>query len=404
MIVTDDRDAPVPPEAELLLHCARLQMDAATLAHAKTLLQTTLDWDYLLKIARRHKVMPLLYRQLKLNFDEAVPAALMLRLQDFFYLNVARNQILTEELCLVLEVFEENGVRAVPYKGPALAAHVYGDTALRQFSDLDIFVRQDDVAKASALLCSCGYRKEHELTNAQETAFLKIECEHLFMHAEKRVYLDLHWGFVPAYFPLKLDSEDMWQRLEPVSIGETRTHTFAPEDLLLVLCVNAGKEFWKELSRLCDINELIRSHPKLDWEMITRQANLAGARRMLFISLLLVHELLGATLPEQIIKSIEAERAVRPLALMVRQELFRDESERESVSHILKPAKALDGIPAQVKFHLRSALTPTPEDWTFINLPERLRFLYYLTRPVRLANKYLRPRPKQPADTGETSP
>jgi hypothetical protein len=391
MIVTGDsgRGALIPPEAELLLHCARLRINDETIRQAKALLQTTLDWDYLLKLARRHKVMPLVYRQLKTNFNEAVPAASMTRLQEFFYLNVARNQLLSDELCEVLELFEKSGVSAVSYKGLTLAASIYGDAALRQFSDLDIFVHQDEVKKASAVLTSRGYQGEHQLTSTQETAFLKIECEHLFRHEGKRVYLDLHWGFVPKYFPLRLDSESMWGRLEPTLIGETRTHTFAPEDLLLILCVNAGKEFWTELCRLCDINELIRAYPQLDWKMITQRATLAGARRMLFVSLLLAQDLLGATLPEHVSESITAERAVRPLALTVRRELFRDERKGGSVSHILKPAQALDGMPAQVKFHLRSALTPTPEDWTFISLPESLRFLYYLTRPFRLAKKYL---------------
>jgi hypothetical protein len=393
MTVTGDKDAAARlPEVQFLLDCARIEMSADSLARSRALLKKAkaFDWDYLFKIALRHKVLPLIYRQLKANFDEIVPAPLMLRLQDFFYLNAARNQLLTAELCEILEAFETGRVRVVPYKGPMLAARVYGDTALRQFSDLDIFVRQDEVTTASRLLYSRGYRKEHELTAAREKAFLKIECEHLFTCAEKQIYLDLHWGFVPKYFPIRLDSEAIWRRLEPVAIGDdTPTHTFAAEDLLLILCVNAGKEFWKELSRLCDINELIRAHPYLDWAGLARRAKLAGAYRMLLISLCLVHELLGATLPAEIIDSITAESAVRHLASIIERGLFREEGEGEGVAQILKPARALDGLPAQVKFHLRSALTPTPEDWTFVNLPERLRFLYYLTRPLRLTRKYL---------------
>jgi hypothetical protein len=373
---------------ELVLCCARTNLDAETIISARALLRKSLDWDHLLKTALRHKVMPLLYRQFKTHLNESVPAEFMERLRDYFYLNAARNHLLTEELCEVLESLEKNGIRAVPYKGPVLAANVYGDAAFRQFSDLDIFIHREDALKASELLCLRGYQREHELTSAQEKAFLKIGCEYMFIHDEKGIFLELHWGFAPTYFPLKLNAASMWQRLEPASLGETRTHTFAPADLLLILCVNAAKEFWKDLSRLCDIAELIRAHTHLDWETVTRQARLAGARRMLFISLILAHELLGANLPEQLIKSIEAERGVRHLALKLRRELFRDERETAGFSHILQPAKALDGLPAQVKFHLRLALTPTLEDWTFINLPGRVRFLYYLTRPLRLARKY----------------
>ena len=377
------------PEVALLLYCARTRLDAETAVRAKALLQQPLDWDDLLKTALRHKVMPLLYRQFKTNFNESVPAEFMERLRDYFYLNAARNHLLTEELCEVLELFERNSIRAIPYKGAALAESVYGDAAFRQFSDLDIFIHREDVAKASGLLHLRDYRKEHKLTNAREAAFIKIECEHLFIRDQGRVFLDLHWGFAPTYFPFKLDSEIMWRRLATIPLGKTHARSFAPEDLLLILSVNAGKESWKHLSSLCDIAELIRAYPNLDWEMIMRQAKRAGVRRMLHVSLLLADELLGAALPGQIIQAIAKERAVRHLVLKIKRELLRNERERSGISRVLKPAKSLDGLPDKIKFHLRLALTPSPEDWTFIRLPERLRFLYYLTRPLRLAKKYV---------------
>jgi hypothetical protein len=99
--------------------------------------------------------------------------------------------------------------------------------------------------------------------------------------------------------------------------------------------------------------------------------------------------LLGASIPVQIVQSLTADRAVRSLASRVRQKLFRNEQERAGVSQFLKPARALDGLRDRARFHLRLLLTPTPEDWTFINWPEPFRFLYYLTRPIRLARKYV---------------
>jgi hypothetical protein len=110
---------------------------------------------------------------------------------------------------------------------------------------------------------------------------------------------------------------------------------------------------------------------------------------MLFVSTLLAHDLLKAPVPLHIIQSMREARGVRRLVLTAKRELFRERKSLASVSGILKPAKALDGPLDRLRFHLRSALTPTPEDWTFINLPERFGFLYYLTRPFRLAKKYV---------------
>jgi putative nucleotidyltransferase-like protein len=377
------------PEWELLLCCTRLNPDSATQDRAKVLLQQNPDWDYLLQLALRQRVMPLLYRQLNQNFTDYAPADFMERLRDYFYLNAARNHLFTEELCELLRLFETNGIRAVAYKGPVLAAAVYGDVALRQFSDLDIMIRKEDVMKARALLRLHAYGAEHELTRAQEAALVKIECEQMFFREQGHIYVDLHWEFTPKYFPLKLDTESIWQRLATTSLGKTQALTFSTEDSLLILCVNAGKEFWPRLSGLCDVAAFVCASLNLDWERLTREATRANARRMLFVSLLLAHELLGAPIPAEIVQSLAADSKARFLASVVRQNLFCGEKEGAGVSQFLKPAKALDGLGDRAKFHLRLLLTPTLEDWTFINWPERFRSLYYLTRPFRLAGKYV---------------
>ena len=165
------------------------------------MLRQSIDWDALLELSLRHKVMPLLYRRLKAVFAEIVPVEFMERLRDYFYLNAARNHLLTKELCGILQLFDAGGIRAVPYKGPLLAAKLYGDVSLRQFNDLDIMVRREDVLKAFALLRKHGFRAERPLTEAQTAALLKVECEQMFFREEGRIYLDLHWGFVLIISP-----------------------------------------------------------------------------------------------------------------------------------------------------------------------------------------------------------
>jgi hypothetical protein len=391
-----DRELGFTPEAEMLLLCARAVPVEAARSRFEALLSREVNWELLLESALRHKVMPLLYRGLKSYGADSVPADFAARLKDYFYLNAARNLLLEEELGRVLDAFAEGGIPCVPYKGPALAAQLYGDAAYRQFSDLDIFVRKDDALRAGELLRLRGYRREQKLTASQEKAFLKVDCQFMFMREGEPIYLELHWGFTPTYLPVTLDSEGMWGRLESIYIGGTKARAFSAEDLLLILCVNAGKEFWRELQNLCDIAGLIRSRPGLDWERIERCAAKAGARRMLFTSLLLARDLLGTSVHEEVLRSARRERASAAIANEVGRIFFQDRNKGRDgssgagrVSRFLRPSHALDGALARARFYLRLALTPTLEDWTYVKLPYSLRGLYYLTRPVRLAGKYL---------------
>jgi len=49
---------------ELLLCCARTSVEAEQAEHLKILLKETLDWQYLMRMADIHGVVPLLYRSL----------------------------------------------------------------------------------------------------------------------------------------------------------------------------------------------------------------------------------------------------------------------------------------------------------------------------------------------------
>ncbi len=69
----------------------------------------------------------------------SVPATARRRLESHCRTVIAHNLALASELAELLELFEQSGVSAVPFKGPAWTQALYGDLARRQIRDLDIF-------------------------------------------------------------------------------------------------------------------------------------------------------------------------------------------------------------------------------------------------------------------------
>ena len=377
------------PEVELLLNCARTRPGDEIDARLRRLIKTEIDWNALLRLAERHRVVPLLYRQLQSLDTKAAPPEILDRLRNHFYLSAVHNHLLASELRVILKLFDENSITIVPYKGPALALKLYGDISLRQFGDLDLLVHRADVPQASALLNELGYRKQHQLTRAQEAAFQRTECEHLFSRADEGLYIDLHWEFVPRYFSLRLEAESFWPRLVEESFEGLKVLSFSPEDLLLILCAHAAKEFWERLVWLCDVAELAGAHPSLDWPQLIGRATLTGTRRALLVSLSLAHDLLAVPLPADILQLIEADPVIPNLSAQIKQQLFADAIGPTGIKRYLLPSRSLDSWRDRLKFRLRLALTASPEDWTFVRLPDRLLPLYSLIRPFRLARKYL---------------
>jgi len=108
--------------------------------------------------------MPLLYRSLKKTCQQAVPSTYLEQLRDLFLTNAARNVFLTAKLLELLDLFKENNIAALPFKGPVLAESIYGDISLRQFVDLDVLVHKRDALKARNLLLAHGYQPEIKCT------------------------------------------------------------------------------------------------------------------------------------------------------------------------------------------------------------------------------------------------
>jgi hypothetical protein len=88
-----------------------------------------------------------------LEFRVSLPANLEGDLERRFATNAQRSLRLTRELARIMACLENHSVDAIPYKGPALAQAIYGDVAMRQFSDLDILIRVSDYDRADRSLC-----------------------------------------------------------------------------------------------------------------------------------------------------------------------------------------------------------------------------------------------------------
>jgi hypothetical protein len=84
--------------------------------------------------------------------------------------------------------------------------------------------------------------------------------------------------------------------------------------LLIVLCVHGSKHAWELLKWVCDVAELLRSQPNLDWDQIISCASNWRCRRMLYMGLSLAHQLLDAPLPEKVLISLKDETDVRALS------------------------------------------------------------------------------------------
>ncbi len=358
------------PEIVVLLCCARTAIDVADAGRIETLIRGGIDWEYLIGLATRHRVIPLLYSGIGSARPELFPEHIRGQLRNSFVLNAMRNIALTEELVNLLDLFDANGIPAVPFKGPALATAAYGNLALRVFADLDILIPEGHVLRTKDLLRNQGYRPRFEMTAANEAHCLRTRAEYEF-DREDGVHVEIHWRLYNSAMGVPEDTGALWGRLEQVLLGGRLVPCFAPEDLVPYLCVHGGvKHRWECLQWLCDVAEVIRAHRDMNWGAIMERARTQRIQHSVALGLILAGNLLGVTLPEEVAQRMCNQRINRTMARLI-------------------APKILDYKTSSILSRCAFELIPNPLDVGVLQLPETLSFAYYAIRPIRILLKYV---------------
>ncbi len=389
--LADDFRAGLRPEAELLLCCARLDLRPGDRERIMGLLQSGFDWAYLLEMASRHGLRPLLYRHLNAIAAAAVPKAIFAELWGRYETTRRRNQEMAKELLRVLKLLDANGIAAIPYKGPALAASTYGDLALREFGDLDILLRPQDILPAKALLLAQGYRPKYPLKPAVEAAFLRSPGQYhlVLVHGASAVMLELHWMTDPDYPVGSIADGEWWAALGIADLLDGKVRCFPTRELLLILCLHGTRHYWASVGGLVDVAELIRQRRETDWAWIMATAQELGCERRLAVGLHLAQCLLGTPLPEEIRRRIAQNPAARNLATSMAGTLFAaDFGEMSSFARLRLNLSLYERTHQKFRHCVNNLLAPGLVEWSQWPLPRALFLLYVPMRVIRLIKKY----------------
>ena len=284
------------PELQLLLCCTRLNPSDPDLAETQQMLAAPICWESFPELARHHGVAALAFRALK--EDTAVPEAVRDRLCEFAKQTAVTNLRLIHELLSLHELCRKKNLALMPYKGPALSTITYGDPCLRDISDLDFLIQPEDFARLAQLLLARGYAPEQGIPIHPDSDYLSAVTECEFSHPETGIRIDVHWNIAPRHLGMVIDPSWFWEGSSQVSLDGVAMLVMRAEKLVLALCIHGTKHAWERLKWICDLGNLLRANPTLDWPEISNAAVESGASRSLALGLWMAHHLLGAPLPQ----------------------------------------------------------------------------------------------------------
>ncbi len=245
------------PDDQLLCAVVVLHPTAEELAQIDALLPQVNDWERTITLLTQHGSAPLLHVKLPhLANAHCIPPQWVAHVQQVYFKALSRGMLLYNLFREVVAELQKHNIEIIVLKGAYLSECVYGDIALRQFSDIDILVREADGPRSIEALRGIGF-----VPWASKGLSEFIDAHSDFVH-----YSPMQKGDVSVEIHIKLHSRSkkynlsiphVWERSVPCVIQGMEVRALCTEDLLMHLCVHADKHFEKNELSLKSINDFV---------------------------------------------------------------------------------------------------------------------------------------------------
>jgi Uncharacterised nucleotidyltransferase/Transglutaminase-like superfamily len=204
------------------------------------------------------------------------------------------------ELRRVIDALGARGVRAVLFKGTALAYTRYAEPWLRPRADTDLLIRRDDRAASRDTLEALGYTLTP--AGAGDLVFRQFELQRCDEHGVAHA-LDVHWQISnQERFARLFDDDEVWDRSEPVPALGRHARAAGAADALLISCVHPVMHHRDEerLIWLYDTHVIASAMDATAWSAFTALASAKAIAAVCAHGLALAHARLGAPLPPRV--------------------------------------------------------------------------------------------------------
>ena len=357
------------------------------------------DWAALTKAATDQGLAGLLTRRL-VQAAVRLPAEGREALERLAAQVDLRASRATGQLVRMVGLLADNGVAAMPIKGPAQSQDLHGDVACRTFTDLDIVVPAADALRARELLVAEGFTLvQPRRADVPERRLLHGEGELAVAGPDGDPLVELHWRVGWRFPSASIAAEELLARPRSVELFGREVLQPAPVDQLIVLCVHGSHHAWEKLELMAGV---LAAADRLDdavWPSALERAAQLGQLRRTLVGMVVSHRVAGLSLPLPVRLAAAGDPLVGPLVAQAaevwRRNALEEPDSVERLRRILWLARTGDSVKDGLGALWRRAVTPGYEDWDSLRLPWSLAGLYYLWRPLRLAAKFA-PRTSRP--------
>ena len=253
--------------------CLRSRWEAAALDEAaKMASQGRVDWSLLCDEVRAGGLAPLVYDVLR--GSQWVPETAAACLRDSYYETATFAGVMSVELGYVLRLLEKAGLPVIVLKGAALGDTLYGNSALRPMTDLDLLLHDRDISAALDVLHRNGYRTTGVEVRTGHTLEYENELV-VYSPGTPPMAVELHWRLLDSpFYQDRVGASWFWETAQPALVAGTGALVLGMEAAILHLSAHYVLHHRAQGVRwIYDIALLVESFGNdIDWQLVFDKA------------------------------------------------------------------------------------------------------------------------------------
>ena len=289
----------------------------------------------------------------------------------------------TAELSTIISLLRGAGIEAVALKGPLFSRWLYGELGSRRFGDLDLLLQARQRARAVEALRTAGYRLAGGISEAA-AAVIYSGVGAWPLVRKDACPLDLHWRPQTLLFQSPLDSAEVLRDSILVQTAGCDVRIPSPTHATALTLVHAAKHLWSSLELVLSIAHLMR-RDDVDWPRVRALTSEAEAWTGAAAGLRIAGKIFECDLPGSL-RGLPASRATRQLEGAARTALaMPDVANTPRAVEFRAHRASLDTVRSRIRYTAWRLLAPTPVEWSWCRLPDRLALLYVPLRIIRLS-------------------
>ena len=341
-------------------------------------------------MAYSHGVFPLVYNTLKI-YDDLIPYEQISYMKQTYMDIVKQNMLMTSEMIKILKILEENHIDAIPFKGPILSQLAYGDVISRQYVDLDILIKEENLEIVYDLLENNKFISTIEKIFLHNRLFLEKNNDIQFFHNKKNITIELHWKLFRTRFSNRFKNQLIFDMKNKVQINSCDIYIFKYEILLVYLCMHGSKHKWERIEWITDINKLVSKEMDINWEKVFEFAKENNCLKMLKLGLYISVTLYNTSIPKKYLIEMES-RTYQNMIHYVFDEMSKIDNYKSQVNKswntLIFHINLYETFYERINFLQKTFFALSDNDTKSFNTNSVL--LHYIIKPFRLLKKYFR--------------